>query len=103
MRDGWRGRPAGAHHRGVRATLPRRLAVTVALTACLLGLAACSNGDTQGRQEPDVAEVEAQVAQLRLEVQNLRREIATLRDQVGTVTTTGPSGDTTTTTVARAG
>jgi hypothetical protein len=87
----------------VRATLPRRLALTVALAGCLVGMAACSNGGTQGRQEPDVAEVEAQVAQLRLEVQNLRREIATLRDQVGTVTTTAPAEVTATTTVTRAG
>lgn len=78
-------------------SLARRVVATIALGTCAVGLVACGGGDAQGRQEPELREVESQVSRLRLEVQNLRRELATLRAQVGAVTTTPPRVSTTTT------
>lgn len=86
----WRGWWCGAHDRPVSRSVPRRARILIALA--VLPLAACSGGDRQGRQEPDLGELEAQIAQLRLEVQSLRREVGRLRTAVdpvtGSVTTT---------------
>lgn len=86
------GGATGARSRSRRPiTALGSLALVVALT---VGAAACGGGDTQGRQEPELSEVEAQVAQLRLEVQSLRRELAELQ---ATTTTTLASATSTTT------
>lgn len=71
-----------------RAALRRSVLLVAALGVLGMGTTACSDGDTQGRQDPDLNEVESQVAQLRLEVQSLRREVQSLRDAVPTTTTT---------------
>jgi hypothetical protein len=93
---GWRGGPRRADDRSVRSIVRRSL-VAVALAALALGAAACgSGGDTQGRQEPELSDVEAQVAQLRLEVQSLRQEVKSLRESVPTTTTTTTGTATTT-------
>jgi prefoldin subunit 5 len=61
--------------------------VTAVVAVLAFGAAGCGGGDTQGRQESDLTDVESQVAQLRLEVQSLRREVQSLRDIVSPSTT----------------
>ena len=73
--------------------------MALTLLALAAGTTACGSGDTQGRKDPDLSDVEAQVAQLRLEVQTLRKELAALADSVVTTTTTAPA--TTSSTVTR--
>lgn len=95
MITGWHRAPRRAHDRLVRIPARRRL-VAVGLVTLALGAGACGGGgDTQGRKEPELSDVEAQVAQLRLEVQSLRREVQTLRDAVPTTTTTTAPGTST--------
>ena len=78
----------------------RIVAIGLTVAGLALGLAACGDGDTQGRQDPDLSDVESQVAQLRLEVQSLRRELQALRESVPT-TTTLPTTTTSTVTITR--
>jgi chromosome segregation ATPase len=91
MARSWRSRATATHDRCVHRRTVRRIVTSVTLVGVLgAGAAACSGGDTQGRQEPKLSEVEAQVAQLRLEVQSLRQEVKSLRESVPTTTTTTP-------------
>jgi len=98
---GWRRRAPLPHHHPVhRRRLRRGALVALTLLALAAGTTACGgSGDTQGRKDPDLSDVEAQVAQLRLEVQTLRKELAALADSVVTTTTTAPA--TTSSTVTR--
>lgn len=84
---GWRVDGRAAHHRVVQQT-PRRIAVVaLVLGSIAFGASACGGGDTQGRKEPDLNDVESQVAQLRLEVQTLRQEVRSLQESVVPTTT----------------
>jgi hypothetical protein len=74
------------------------MALTVLVLAA--GTTACGGGDTQGRKEADLADVEAQVAQLRLEVQTLRRARRP-GESVPTTTTTVPATTTSTVRMTR--
>jgi uncharacterized coiled-coil protein SlyX len=74
----WRAAAPSAQDRRVR----RAVLATLAIVTIVIGPTACSENDAQGRQEPDLTELESQVAQLRLEVQNLREEVRTLREEL---------------------
>lgn len=101
---GWRAGGRRPHHRAVRRTFRRTLALGLTLATLSVGTAACGGGDdVQGRQEPDLSEVESQVAQLRLEVQTLRREVQSLREAVPTTTTLAATDAAPATTTTRPG
>ena len=95
----WRAGAASAQDRHVG----RAVLATLATVTIVIGATACSENDAQGRQAPDLIELESQVAQLRLEVQNLREEVRSLREELATSTpstvpgTTGAGGTTSTT------
>jgi outer membrane murein-binding lipoprotein Lpp len=85
-----------SHHRGMR-----RLVVAAMLVLGVgLGLSACGGGDTQGRKEPDVQDLQSKVSSLRLEVESLRSEVQSLRQEVASATTTTSVPDGTTGTTA---
>lgn len=84
-------RPMGTHR------VRRRVLLGVTVAALALGATACGGGDSQGRQDSELRDVESQVAQLRLEVRSLRQQVQALRESVPTTTTSSPSTATATT------
>ena len=83
-----------SHHQGMR----RLVMATMLILALGLGAAACGGGNTQGRKQTNLEDLQSKVSSLRLEVESLRAEVQTLQNQVaGTTTTTGPDSSTTTT------
>lgn len=81
---GWLPAAPPAHDRPVR----RALAAVVVCAGLVVALGACSDGDSQGRQGPELRDLESKVSQLRLEVQHLREEVQSLRDEVASVVPT---------------
>ena len=88
----WRRRAPATHDRRVRHLVP----IGAVVVTLALGTVACSGGDTQGRREPELRELDAKVAQLRLEVQSLRLQVKALQEQLvtGETATGTPTGTT---------